>query len=60
MIDDYDEKKTCNQCIQFREFFRYGDSIMMAAGSCQMAERDFVATDPYNEIPYWCPKRKEK
>ena len=54
----------CIDCKYFDERSNYvDDSINVSActvGSCKKRERNFVSSDPYNQVPSWCPLKGEK
>lgn len=55
----------CSKCKYFDGHSYYTDNNInisaCAAGSCIKCRRNFITSDPYNEVPSWCPlKKKEK
>ena len=54
----------CIDCKYFDERSYYAENTIavspVAVGSCKKCERNFVSSDPYNQVPSWCPLKGEK
>ena len=61
LIGEEEKPKTCSECTYYRESQYWSDnSIVVTRGSCTKRERNFVSTDPCNEIPSWCPLKGDE
>ena len=58
------DRNKCIDCEYFSDKEYYADnSIFVSAvafGSCAKCQRNFTSSDPYNEIPSWCPIKKKE
>lgn len=54
----------CINCIFFDKYSYHIDNTVdisaVAVGSCGKCERNFTTSDPYNEVPSWCPMKGDK
>ena len=51
---------SCSECEFFGDSRFYADnSIFVSWGSCMKCQRNMTTTDPYQEIPTWCPLKGE-
>lgn len=50
---------SCNRCVYFRPSLYYGDNTIRydanAFGCCMKCKRNMTSTDPFNQVPDWCP-----
>lgn len=58
-VNDTYKPTSCNRCAYFRCSLYYGDNTIVydskAFGCCMKCKRNMTSTDPYNEVPSWCP-----
>ena len=52
-----EKPKACSECAYYNRDAQYwcDNSIVVTHGSCMKCRRNFAATDPYNQVPSWCP-----
>lgn len=57
------KEKSCIDCEFFSDKEYYADNTVtvcdVAFGSCTKCQRNITSTDPYSEIPSWCPLKGE-
>jgi hypothetical protein len=55
------EVSSCSECEFFSDTQFYADnSILVSWGSCMKCQRNMTTTDPFQEIPTWCPLKGDK
>lgn len=50
----------CIDCDQYIKETYYCDNqpikMVISCGACKLAQKNICTSDPFNEIPSWCPK----
>lgn len=62
IIGDEEKPKACCECTYYNRDNQYwvDNSLVVTCGSCVKCKRNFVSTDPYNEVPSWCPLKGDE